>query len=114
MLPHLHSGLQPVTFLLRAILIGFIAASFSIAATNGGIGSYPVSYLWQPFPFSQLPEEPSVAFGWIMWASQTLSDYCFWGLIFNLSYQFLIENKRYRLRFGLVCVSYHLFIPCRY
>ena len=28
---------------LTAILIGFISASFSIAATNGGIGSYPVA-----------------------------------------------------------------------
>ena len=33
------SDLNSIPF--GAILIGFILASFSIAATNGGIGSYP-------------------------------------------------------------------------
>ena len=54
-----------------AILIGFISASFSIAATNGGIGSYPLA-IFAAFSIFGIPEEPSIAFGWIMWASQTL------------------------------------------
>lgn len=54
-----------------AILIGFIAASFSIAATNGGIGSYPEAIVLA-FLLFNLSEDPSRAFGWIMWASQTL------------------------------------------
>lgn len=54
-----------------AILVGFISASFSIAATNGGIGSYPLA-IYAAFSVFSIPEQPSIAFGWIMWASQTL------------------------------------------
>jgi uncharacterized protein (TIRG00374 family) len=54
-----------------AILIGFIFASFSIAATNGGIGSYPLA-VFAAFSMFNIPEDPSIAFGWIMWTSQTL------------------------------------------
>lgn len=53
-----------------AILIGFILASFSIAATNGGIGSYPIA-VYAAFSLFNASEEASLAFGWIMWASQT-------------------------------------------
>ena len=54
-----------------AILVGFILASFSIAATNGGIGSYPLA-IYAAFSIFNIPEDPSIAFGWIMWTSQTL------------------------------------------
>lgn len=54
-----------------AILIGFIAASFSIAATNGGVGSYPEAIVLA-FMLFNLPEDSSRAFGWIIWSSQTL------------------------------------------
>ena len=62
-----------------AILIGFISASFSIAATNGGIGSYPIA-VYAAFSIFGIPEEPSIAFGWITWASQTLVLVCLGGL----------------------------------
>ncbi|SFZ89810.1 hypothetical protein SAMN05428642_101575 [Flaviramulus basaltis] len=62
-----------------AILIGFIAASFSIAATNGGIGSYPEAVVLAFLLFS-IPEDPSRAFGWIMWTSQTVMVIIFGGL----------------------------------
>lgn len=61
-------GLNPIPF--GAVLIGFILASFSIAATNGGIGSYPEAIVIA-FLLFNLPEDPSRAFGWIMWTSQT-------------------------------------------
>lgn len=61
--------LQPIP--MSAILIGFIAGSFSIAATNGGIGSYPEAIVLAFLVFS-IPEDPSRAFGWIMWSSQTI------------------------------------------
>ncbi|HLV39563.1 lysylphosphatidylglycerol synthase transmembrane domain-containing protein [Xanthomarina sp.] len=54
-----------------AILIGFISATFSIAATNGGIGSYPIA-VYAAFSLFAIPESPSMAFGWIVWSSQTL------------------------------------------
>ena len=56
---------------LAAVFIGFIAASFSIAATNGGIGSYPVA-IYLAFSIFNIAKEPSIAFGWIVWTSQTL------------------------------------------
>lgn len=61
-------GLNGIPF--GAVLIGFILASFSIAATNGGIGSYPEAIVIA-FMLFNLPENPSRAFGWIMWTSQT-------------------------------------------
>ena len=64
---------------MSAILIGFIAASFSIAATNGGIGSYPEAIVLAFLLFS-IPEDPSRAFGWIIWTSQTLMIVLFGGL----------------------------------
>jgi len=60
--------LQSVPF--GAVLIGFILASFSIAATNGGIGSFPVAVV-TGFSLFGLSYSPSLAFGWIMWTSQT-------------------------------------------
>ncbi|WP_338356810.1 lysylphosphatidylglycerol synthase transmembrane domain-containing protein [Yeosuana marina] len=56
---------------MGAILIGFISASFSIAATNGGIGSYPLA-IYAAFSIFGIAKEPSLAFGWIIWSSQTL------------------------------------------
>jgi len=55
-----------------AVLVGFILASFSIAATNGGIGSFPEAVVIA-FTLFNLPEDPSRAFGWIMWSAQTLA-----------------------------------------
>jgi uncharacterized protein (TIRG00374 family) len=56
---------------LAALLVGFILASFSIAATNAGIGSFPEAIVIG-FSLFSLPEDPSRAFGWIMWALQTV------------------------------------------
>ena len=74
-----------------AILIGFIAASFSIAATNGGIGSYPEAIVLA-FALFNLPEDPSRAFGWIMWASQTLMIILLGGL--SLIYLPIFNRKK--------------------
>ncbi|MBQ0767804.1 MAG: flippase-like domain-containing protein [Bizionia sp.] len=63
------SGLNAVP--IGAILVGFILATFSIAATNGGIGSYPEAVVIAFLLFG-LSEDPSRAFGWIMWTSQTV------------------------------------------
>ena len=76
---------------LAAILIGFIAASFSIAATNGGIGSYPEAIVLA-FLLFNIPEDPSRAFGWIMWASQTLMIIIFGGL--SLIYLPIYNRKK--------------------
>lgn len=56
---------------LAAILIAFISASFTIAATNGGIFVYPLA-IGAAFSLFSIPETPSIAFGWIIWTAQTL------------------------------------------
>ena len=76
---------------LAAILIGFIAASFSIAATNGGIGSYPEAIVLA-FLLFNIPEDPSRAFGWIMWVSQTLMIIIFGGI--SLIYLPIYNRKK--------------------
>ncbi|CAL2087120.1 lysylphosphatidylglycerol synthase transmembrane domain-containing protein [Tenacibaculum sp. 190524A05c] len=64
-----------------AVLVGFIAGGFSIAATNGGIGLYPVAVAGA-FALFNIPEEPANAFGWIMWTAQTAMIIIFGGLSF--------------------------------
>jgi uncharacterized protein (TIRG00374 family) len=65
------------------ILIGFIAGGFSIAATNGGIGLYPIAVAGALALFD-VPTEPATAFGWIMWTAQTAMIIVFGGLAFLL------------------------------
>ena len=66
---------------LGGILIGFIAGGFSIAATNGGIGLYPIAVAGALALFN-IPTEPATAFGWIMWTAQTAMIIVFGGLAF--------------------------------
>jgi uncharacterized protein (TIRG00374 family) len=65
------------------ILIGFIAGGFSIAATNGGIGLYPIAVASALALFG-IPAETATAFGWIMWTAQTAMIVIFGGLAFLL------------------------------
>ncbi|WBX73550.1 lysylphosphatidylglycerol synthase transmembrane domain-containing protein [Tenacibaculum pacificus] len=66
---------------LGGVLIGFIAGGFSIAATNGGIGLYPIAVAGALALFG-VSEEPATAFGWIMWTAQTAMIIIFGGLAF--------------------------------
>jgi len=66
---------------LGAVLIGFIAGGFSIAATNGGIGLYPVAVAGA-FALFGIAAEPANAFGWIMWTAQTAMILVLGGLSF--------------------------------
>lgn len=65
------------------ILVGFIAGGFSIATTNGGIGLYPLAVAGA-FTLFSVPEEPSTAFGSVMWSAQTAMIIVFGGLSFLL------------------------------
>ncbi len=82
------SDLKGLSF--GAILVGFISASFSIAATNGGIGSYPLA-VYAAFSLFGIAEAPSMAYGWIMWGSQTLLIVVFGGL--SLMYLPIFNNR---------------------
>lgn len=65
------------------ILIGFIAGGFSIAATNGGLGLYPIAVASALALFG-VDEVMGNAFGWIMWTAQTAMIVVFGGLSFLL------------------------------
>lgn len=56
---------------VSAVLCSFVAGSFAVAFTNGGLGAYPllISEVLQIFGFSG---DLGTAFGWILWLSQTL------------------------------------------
>ena len=59
----------------------FVIGSFSYAATNGGIGAYPIA-IQQSLLLYELPLLDGLSFGWIMWASQTIMVLIFGGLSF--------------------------------
>ena len=84
-LPQLHN------ISIAAVLIGFILASFSIAATNGGIGSFPEAVVIA-FLLFNMAEDPSRAFGWIMWSTQTLVIIVLGGL--SLIYLPIYNRKK--------------------
>ena len=63
------------------VLIGFIAGGFSIAATNGGLGLYPIAVASALALFG-VDEVTGNAFGWIMWTAQTAMIIVFGGLSF--------------------------------
>ena len=54
-----------------AIVIAFISASFTVAATNGGVFFYPLA-VYAAFSLFNIDKDPSIAFGWIIWTSQTV------------------------------------------
>lgn len=68
---------------IGGVLIGFIAGGFSIAATNGGVGLYPVAVAGALALFN-IDKVTGNAFGWIMWTAQTSMVVVFGGLAFLL------------------------------
>ena len=68
---------------IGGILVGFIAGGFSIAATNGGLGTYPVAVMGAFLLFG-IPKELGTEFGWVMWTAQTAMIIIFEGLSFLL------------------------------
>jgi uncharacterized protein (TIRG00374 family) len=87
-LPELHN------ISIAAVLIGFILASFSIVAPHGGIGSFPEAIVIA-FLLFNMPEDPSRAFGWIMWSTQTLVIIVLGGL--SLFYLPIYNRKKVTL-----------------
>ena len=78
-----YSGIQSFEALkslpLSAVLIGFIAGSFSVAATNGGTGSYPEA-IFIAFKSFNVLADLSRAFGWVIWGIQTIVTVILGGL----------------------------------
>lgn len=82
-LPETYSlGLEPV-------FIAFVAGAIAMSLTNGGIGAYPLA-IASVLNQYEISYEASLAFGWIVWTSQTLMIV----VIGSLSFIFLpILNK---------------------
>ncbi|WP_296383165.1 lysylphosphatidylglycerol synthase transmembrane domain-containing protein [Winogradskyella sp.] len=76
---------------IAAVLIGFISASFSVAATNGGTGAYPAA-VFAAFSIFGIAKDPSFAFGWLLWGSQTLMTILLGGL--SLIYLPIYNRKK--------------------
>ena len=64
-----------------AIIVGFVVGGLSMALTNGGLGTYPV-FVASALVLYNVPDNPSLAFGWIMWTAQTVMVILFGCLSF--------------------------------
>ena len=74
-----------------AILMAFVAGSFAMSATNGGIGAYPIAIGLVLLLFA-ITKSDGEAFGWIMWVSHTLMTILIGGLSF-LYLSLFLEKK---------------------
>jgi len=63
------------------ILAAFVLGGLSIVATNGGIGAYPLA-VQQILILYAVNSNEALAFGWIMWLSQTIMVMVLGGLSF--------------------------------
>lgn len=55
---------------MGTVMAAFVAGSFAISFTNGGIGAFPLIISELLF-FYGISQETGTAFGWILWSSQT-------------------------------------------
>lgn len=54
-----------------AALVGFVAGSFAMSITSGGIGLYPLA-IASVYKLFGIPIEAGQAFGWVLWTAQTV------------------------------------------
>jgi hypothetical protein len=66
---------------LESLIAAFVVGALAISATNGGVGIYPFSVSLVLIAYG-ISKESSLAFGWIMWASQTVMVVLFGSLAF--------------------------------
>ena len=75
---------------LEFLLPTFVIGGLTLTATNGGIGIYPLSVA-MTLSFFGISNESGLAFGWIVWTSQTLMILFFGSLSFFI---LPLVNKR--------------------
>ena len=54
-----------------AAMVGFIAGTFAMSLTSGGIGLYPLA-IASVYKLFDIPIEVGQTFGWVLWTAQTL------------------------------------------
>jgi uncharacterized protein (TIRG00374 family) len=62
-------GTEELSF--GAAMVGFIAGSFAMSITSGGIGLYPLA-IAAVYELFGIPIEVGQAFGWVVWTAQTV------------------------------------------
>ncbi len=62
-------GTENITF--GAAIVAFIAGTFAMSVTSGGIGLYPLA-IASVYKLFDVPIEVGQAFGWVLWTAQTL------------------------------------------
>ena len=73
------------------VLVGFIFGSLAIGFSNGGLGAYPFS-IALIFSLYGISNNVGTAFGWLVWASQTILT-IFSGVLSFLLLPILNRNK---------------------
>ena len=76
---------------IKQMLPSFVIGGLTLTATNGGIGIYPLSVAMTLSSF-RISNESGLAFGWIVWTSQTLMIIFFGSLSFFILP--LVNRKR--------------------
>jgi uncharacterized protein (TIRG00374 family) len=66
---------------LGAVITGFVVGSLSMAATNGGVGTYQLG-VQQVLILYGIATSPALAFGMLMWSAQTIMVILFGGISF--------------------------------
>ena len=84
-------GLIPAP--LGVILAAFVIGAFSMSATNAGMGLYPLAML-AIFSFFGFSEADGLAFGWIIWGTQTVFNIILGGICGII---FLLHKKSQKI-----------------
>lgn len=76
---------------LSNILVAFMAGSFAVSITNGGVGIYPI-VIGAALSLFGISKEVSEAFGWVDWGTQTILSVVVGG--FSLILLPILHKKR--------------------
>lgn len=71
------SGMETIDF--SAMLVAFMAGSFAVSITNGGIGIYPIA-VGAALSLFGVAKETGEAFGWVDWGTQTILSILLGGI----------------------------------
>lgn len=81
---------ETTTITFDVVIMGFIFGTLAVGFTNGGLGAYPLA-IALIFSLFGISDDIGIAFGWLVWTSQTLLT-IFLGLLSYLLFPIL--NKK--------------------
>jgi len=80
---------QNISF--SAAIVSFVTGSFTIATTNGGLGSFPL-VIQETLSLFNISTQSGLAIGWIIWSSQTILTIV--TGVFSFFYLPIFNNKK--------------------